>query len=147
MYWLKPFYSFRGRTNRARFWLVSITASVYSEVLMLLWDSSDLAQGTAAGKFLLAAAFLPAIVSCLAVCVTRLHDRNKSAWWLVPFLVAPMALETVAQVNDLDAALTVGLMVLSGTLSLWALVELGVLRGSVGANAYGPDPVADMATA
>jgi uncharacterized membrane protein YhaH (DUF805 family) len=39
----------------------------------------------------------------------------------------------------------VALMVLAGALGLWAFVELGLLRGTAGANAYGPDPLADAA--
>lgn len=30
-------------------------------------------------------------------------------------------------------------------ISIWALVELGFLRGTVGANRYGPDPLASPA--
>jgi len=145
MYWLKPFYSFRGRTNRARFWLVSIICSVYSEALNLVWDDSRIADAATGSNLLFIAAALPPLVACVAVSVTRLHDRNKGAWWLIVFLIAPLALETVAQLNTLDAAPMVILMVLSGAIGLWAFVELGVLRGTTGGNDYGPDPLADIA--
>ena len=149
MYWLKPFYSFRGRTNRARFWLVSIVCSVYSEAVMLMWDDYGIDDTLAGRAYLLGAAlaavFVPPLVSCVAVTVTRLHDRNKNAWWLIVFVVAPLALQTVAQLNTLDAAPMVIMMAAGGALTLWAFVELGVLRGTVGANAYGPDPLADIA--
>ena len=147
MYWLEPFYSFRGRVNRARFWLVSIIWSVYSEALLLIWDDFGVADALADKPYrlgaILAAAVLPLIVSCLAVSVTRLHDRNKSAAWLILFLIAPGALESMAQLNNIDAAPMVFLMVISGAIALWAFVELYCLRGTVGANTYGPDPLAD----
>ena len=149
MDWLKLFFSFRGRVNRAGFWTVSVTWFVLGQVFNYIWTASGAAEIPFGRNHLvdaaLIAAALPALASCLAVCVTRLHDRNKSAAWLVPFCVGPPVIEIVASLNDLDAALMVALMVLAGALGLWALVELGLLRGTAGANAYGPDPLADAA--
>jgi uncharacterized membrane protein YhaH (DUF805 family) len=51
----------------------------------------------------------------LAVSVKRWHDRDKSAWWLL-----------------------VNLLPLVGW--LWALLENGMLRGTRGANRFGPGP-------
>jgi uncharacterized membrane protein YhaH (DUF805 family) len=149
MDWLKLFFSFRGRVNRAGFWTVSVTWFVLGEVLNYIWTASGTAEIPFSRDVVVDAAFiaaaLPALASCLAVCVTRLHDRNKSAGWLVPFVFCPPLIEVIASLNDLAAALMVALMVLAGALSLWAFVELGLLRGTAGANAYGPDPLADVA--
>jgi uncharacterized membrane protein YhaH (DUF805 family) len=149
MDWLKLFFSFRGRVNRAGFWTVSVTWFVLGEALNYIWSESGAAEIPFGRNHLLDAAFiaaaLPALASCLAVCVTRLHDRNKSAGWLMPFLFCPPVIEVIASLNDLDAALMVALTVLAGALSLWAFVELGLMRGTAGANAYGPDPLADVA--
>jgi uncharacterized membrane protein YhaH (DUF805 family) len=49
------------------------------------------------------------------VSVKRLHDLNKTGWWYL-FYVIP------------------------GAGWIWSFVELGCLRGTVGANRYGPDP-------
>jgi len=86
----------------------------------------------------------PPIASCLAVSVRRLHDRDRSAWWLLLYLLAPLTLQTIAAFNDLDAALTVMLNVLAGAITIWALVDLGCLRGTWGTNRYGPDPLAGV---
>ena len=53
----------------------------------------------------------------IAVAVKRYHDRNKSGWWVLIVLVP----------------------VIGG---LWYLIECGFLRGTVGPNNYGPDPLA-----
>ena len=37
--------------------------------------------------------------------------------------------------------------VASFVISIWGLVELGFLRGTVGPNPYGPDPLQPLATA
>jgi uncharacterized membrane protein YhaH (DUF805 family) len=49
--------------------------------------------------------------------IKRCHDRGKSAWWCL-LLIIPI----------------VGL--------IWAIVDLGILAGTQGANEYGPDPLA-----
>ncbi len=85
---------------------------------------------------------LTMFISCVAVGVTRLHDRNRGAWWTLLFYLAPPVMQTIASSYDLDAAVTVALMVLSGALSVWALIELGCLAGTPGRNRYGPNPLA-----
>ena len=52
----------------------------------------------------------------LAVQIKRWHDRDKSGWWALLNLVP-----------------------LIGT--LWILIECGFLRGTYGANRFGPDPL------
>jgi uncharacterized membrane protein YhaH (DUF805 family) len=77
-----------------------------------------------------------------AVAIKRLHDRDKSAWWYLVYGVAPFGLFIAAialwTLRALEAATT--LFVLSIIGLIWAIVELGFLRGTVGPNRYGPDP-------
>jgi uncharacterized membrane protein YhaH (DUF805 family) len=84
------------------------------------------------------------LTSCLAIGVTRLHDRNKSAWWVLLFYFCPPIVETLASLNALDSAM-VFLNILSLAITLWAFVELGFWRGTFGPNRYGPDPLDDAA--
>lgn len=58
----------------------------------------------------------------LAVSVKRCHDRGKSGWFLL-----------------------VGLIPVLGT--LWLLIDLGFLRGTVGPNRFGDDPLSGLAPA
>ena len=93
------------------------------------------------------------VIALLAVSTKRLHDRNKSAWWLVLFLVLPFALSL------LKCVAPPGLLAMGGNFGpygvgwgtahligviffVWGLVELFLLRGTVGENRYGPDPLA-----
>jgi uncharacterized membrane protein YhaH (DUF805 family) len=80
-----------------------------------------------------------------ATTIKRLHDRNKSGWWIVPFCVAPSLLYELLW---LDAPLTVALIVgaLGFGLALWGFVELFFLKGSGGPNRFGPDPLASRDT-
>jgi uncharacterized membrane protein YhaH (DUF805 family) len=84
-----------------------------------------------------------------ALSAKRLHDRGRSAWWLLPqflliflsltvaFLGLGMAEEDQTRVFAVAAILGIpGLL-----LSLWLFVELGFLKGTVGPNRYGRDPL------
>jgi len=87
----------------------------------------------------------------VALMVKRLHDRDRPAW-LAGLFLAPNLIKNVTDVigvtgdrlapNILDVTLG-GLAFVFG---IWAFVELGCLRGTVGTNQYGPDPLMTHAT-
>jgi uncharacterized membrane protein YhaH (DUF805 family) len=145
---MKIFFSFRGRANRAAFWLVSVTWFVVAPALYYAWTASGGSAVSPSVNHLGDAGFIvvaiAVLTSCLAIGVTRLHDRNKSAWWVLLFYFCPPIAETLASLNALDSAM-VFLNILSLAITLWAFVELGFLRGTFGPNRYGPDPMDDAA--
>jgi uncharacterized membrane protein YhaH (DUF805 family) len=128
-------FSFKGRINRAKYWLVLLVSSaIFVTAVLIAFAAQSWALGILAGLLL-----IPTLVSSLAVAVKRLHDREKNAWWLLVFYLLPALLDGIANVTG-DASLVFSLA--SFAVSLWALVELGCLRGTIGDNQYGPDPLA-----
>ena len=99
----------------------------------------------------MAALWLMLMYVGLAIFVKRLHDRNKSAWWLLLYWLLPMALQiySYATAPSFGAALmnirtplgyaAYGIAML---ISLWVFVELYIFRGTRGENRFGPDPLA-----
>jgi uncharacterized membrane protein YhaH (DUF805 family) len=77
------------------------------------------------------------MISGVAVGTKRLHDRDKSGWWLVLFYPVPPMLNGLGKMTGVP--LIFGLASLA--VSIWALVELGFLRGTSGPNEYGSDPL------
>jgi uncharacterized membrane protein YhaH (DUF805 family) len=146
---LRLSFSFCGRVNRAGFWIVSMTWLVVSVVLTINWPEAGVSAILLGGHEPVALAgaviAIPVLVSSVAVCVRRLHDRDKSAWWLVLYVLCPPLLEVIAAVPNLDSALAVALMVLSIAIGLWTFIDLGCIPGTEGANRYGPDPLAGAA--
>ena len=85
--------------------------------------------------------YIPLIWIGLAIGAKRLHDRDKSAWWLLVFYVLPGILSSLGnQMDDLGFLI---LHVVSFAITVWAFVELGCLRGTLGPNQYGPDPLSN----
>lgn len=135
-------FSFRGRASRITYWRVQLAASA---VIAVLWVTTIfLAMGAGDIAAIPLLLLLPVLVAALAVNVRRLHDRDKSAWWLVAFWAAPALCFAAAsglteQTGDGGTpALAAGLAGL--VFELWALVEIGFLSGSKGANRFGPAP-------
>jgi uncharacterized membrane protein YhaH (DUF805 family) len=138
-------FSFSGRLNRKPYWLTTLCLIlIFLVVIALVFViggagllSGDL-SGLGAAFIILALAYIPLLWIGLALGVKRLHDRNKSGWWLLLFWVLPAILQGVGeQIDGIGIVLT-----LAGLgISIWGLVEIGFLRGTVGPNQYGPDPL------
>jgi len=87
--------------------------------------------------------FVAAIRLLAATAVRRLHDRNESGWWIVPFFIAPILLSNVGDWLG-DSYPADFLMLVMIALSLWGFVEILCLRGTRGPNRFGPDPQAPV---
>jgi len=171
-------FGFSGRINRAKIWLFIL-------IVVLFWIAMGIAISVFAAMQLggqsqpanltpeqivskLGAVFLVCGIvylitlwAGLAVTTKRLHDRNKSAWWLLVFIVAPIVLnvprymamwqsfqdgtfQTLVQQGQF-ASIGGPVAIIAGgaasIISLWAFVELYCLAGTTGPNAYGADPL------
>jgi uncharacterized membrane protein YhaH (DUF805 family) len=141
---MNPFvllFGFSGRINRAKFWLAALIYVVFFGAVIGITRavSSSLNAMLAAALI----AYIPLIVSGIAVGIRRLHDRNKSGWWLLVFYVGPLLLNLVSGYALDEAGIAhQAALFLSFAINIWALVELGCLRGTIGQNKYGPDPLA-----
>lgn len=179
-------FSFGGRINRAKQWAfllvvivlgiiqavfvhLTIGIAVVLDVLARKQPLSALTQGNV--RFYVLTLCIVALLGFymrLAVDTKRLHDRGKSAWWLLVFVFAPLVLNIPAL---MEASTNLGhiadviraaqqhlprpahvpmtrspLAILANgaaaILSLWAFVELYCLRGTAGDNRFGSDPLA-----
>ena len=139
-------WSFEGRIGRRTYWLTSFATIIAIIALVGLISvvagaevlTGDFAGNVGAGLLILVLS-IPLVWIGLALGAKRLHDRDKSAWWLLVFYVLPGGLENAA---DFAGSMRFALALASIALSIWALVELGFLSGTSGSNRYGPDPLA-----
>ena len=116
MNWQFLFATFDARIGRQTFWIGTIVLWVVSLIvhgLIAVLFGYDTQAGTGLSGVVVLVMLYPSI----AVGVKRLHDRDKSGWWLL-LLIVPV----------------IGI--------IWYIVEAGCLRGTVGQNRFGPDPLA-----
>jgi uncharacterized membrane protein YhaH (DUF805 family) len=113
------------------------------------FDNADPASTATPMSFIFHAAGIPVFIFSMwflaATTVKRLHDRNRSGWWIVLFFIAPALLGKIAdRLGDSSAADL--LTPIAFGLNLWGFVELMFLKGASGPNRYGPDPLAPVDT-
>lgn len=109
------YFSGKGRISRKVYWLASLP-------LAALWVLCELLKEEVAGGaagVVLPIFLLASLVPNFMLSIKRSHDRDKSGWFVL-----------------------VGVIPVLGP--LWLLVELGFLRGTVGPNRFGADPLAAM---
>lgn len=166
---LRYLFSFKGRINRAKLWLFFPIALVWMfgtrRVIAAaidvpsLWDIAEQQGGSATildllkyrngaiaiGSFF--AAMIPVIYVALAVMGKRLHDRNKSAAWLLLYWLVPQLLFGTAVGLWMASGMAepglpsmIALLVAFGV-SIWSFVEIVCLPGTPGTNRFGPDPL------
>jgi uncharacterized membrane protein YhaH (DUF805 family) len=143
-----PFYfSPSGRISRSQYWLkYFVPVLVIGLILSLL-------QLVGGGFQILSVLFQLAVAwPGVALLVKRIHDRNKSGW-LVWVLYGPMILAVLFSIAAifaiaLSSSEIASLGMISGILwiivvavAIWFFVEFGCMRGTVGVNQYGADPV------
>lgn len=76
----------------------------------------------------------------LATSIKRLHDRDRSAWWMVPFFAVPGLYDHFSDLLPGSYfALITGLIMF--VLMTWGFVELYFLRGTKWTNRFGPNPL------
>ena len=140
---LKRYATFGGRAPRAEYWWFYLGTVVVGFLVQLI-DRMLGTEDTIGAIFNLAL-----LVPWIAVTVRRLHDTDRSGWWLLAF-VAPIAVVgCVAALGALNetyrnttaASFTVGLIAILAVLgAVITFLVFMVLPGTEGSNRYGPDP-------
>lgn len=132
---------FTRRARRLEYWLIApaATLGVVGPVILQALLPAEIQITPSIFLFItLSAAWLN-----LTVGARRLHDRGKSAWWLLVFYGAPVVLPWIAMNlpgGGLRDEVGSAASVVSLCAMVWGVVDLGVLRGQPSANRFGPDP-------
>lgn len=135
-------FSFQGRISRKPLWLAATAMFLVTLIVGLILvfaGAPERIDGLGGVSLLLVILYIPLTWIALTVGAKRLHDRGKSAWWLCLFYFVPGILDALAEFAGVMAIVLTGA---SLALSIWAMIELGFLRGTPGPNAYGADPLA-----
>jgi uncharacterized membrane protein YhaH (DUF805 family) len=165
-------FKFEGRIDRAKCWraaliilcwmiffgiLTVIVISIFGEAKSFGFGINDVFRVldpksfhflSSADLFPLAAKTVGTLVFAwvyLATSIKRLHDRDKSGWWMIPFFVVPGLYNQFGdRLGDSWAMQLVGLIAF--VLGVWGLIEMYFLKGTRGPNRFGPDSLAPVET-
>jgi uncharacterized membrane protein YhaH (DUF805 family) len=112
---LKKYAVFGGRARRKEFWMFTLFSIIISLILAIIDRVAGLDYNSGRNGVLQSIYGLAVLVPTLAVSWRRLHDTNRSGWWMLLYLTC------------------IGIIVL---IVFWAI------EGNAGDNQYGPDPKA-----
>jgi uncharacterized membrane protein YhaH (DUF805 family) len=111
---LERYAEFRGRAPRSEFWWFALFCLLLNFAVGIVGAASE-----TLGGILNMIVALGLLIPSLAVSVRRLHDTDRTGWWLLLYLVP-----------------IVGVIV---------LIVFFVQRGTPGANRFGADPLGNVA--
>lgn len=130
-------FSFEGRIGRQEFILavIGLTAALFGIGFLLHWAAGD--------SFwpLFIAVSVIAAWNMYALMAKRLHDRGYTGWLGVLIYAVPGILTKLADKLESIPLVALAITGLSLLFSLWAIIELYFIRGTVGPSMYGPDPL------
>ena len=141
---LQKYADFSGRAPRAEYWwytLAVVIATILVSIIESLLGLDPIFGAYGPVTLLL---MLALIVPGLAVTVRRLHDTDRSGWWillpLIPYAIG-IALAGPAMVSGSMAGLgTAGIFMLIGLIGAIVLLVFMLLPSTQGANRFGPNP-------
>ncbi len=134
-----------GRIGRRTFWMGIIGLFVVSVVLSVI-------IGAIFGWLSFATRLLEFIVQLVlaypayALMAKRFQDRNRPATYAAVIVVINILYSLIALIGLSGAPGHMNpfgwvVSIVVAIIGIWILIELGFLRGTVGANTYGPDPL------
>lgn len=143
------YFSPDGRISRSQYWLRFFLPVVI--IGLILGVLKAIGAPKALPTLFQLIVFWPGI----AILIKRIHDRDKSGYlvWAAygPLIVAiffgicaVIAMAMLDKVAGAVLAVIAGLSGIAvGIVGIWFFVEFGCLRGTIGVNRFGPDPVAN----
>ena len=117
---LKKYADFSGRAPRAEYWWFYLLIIIGYVIAMILDSMLGLGQTVGPYGVLMAVFALAILIPSIAAGIRRLHDTDRSGWWLL-----------------------IGLVPLIGVI---VLIVFFVTQGTAGPNKYGDDPYAGGAS-
>ncbi len=161
---LKHFlFGFNGRIGRQYWWFGSLAVALLAGMANSLIEVMAKSSGHGAidpmtQEFVPSAPYVVAIlvlglfnlwISC-AIAAKRLHDRDRTGWWLVVPLIAisasfaAMAWSSNLPEDQSTLYFVIGIAILLAAMAIgiWLTIELGFLKGIQGPNRFGADPLA-----
>jgi len=143
------YFSARGRISRSQYWLrFFLPVFLIGAVLALLGEVGGDAV-TSLGSIWQLLVLWPSI----AILIKRIHDRDKSGalvWVLygpmIPAVIVTIAAVIAGAAGSNETAIGLGIVaavfwVAVAGVAIWFFIEFGCMRGTVGPNRFGPDPV------
>jgi len=141
---IQKYAEFSGRASRAEYWWYTLAVIIAYIAVSIVESIIGMDKTVGPYGYLSVLLMLGTLVPSIAVGVRRLHDTNRSGWWvllpIIPYGIG-IALAGPAIMSGSMAGLGVaGIFFVIGLVCAIALIVFMVLAGTKGDNSYGADP-------
>lgn len=135
---LRRYAEFSGRSRRKEYWMYILLLIIVTLVVSFVEGLLGL-NGMIGGLYgpVSALLVLGTLIPSLAVGIRRLHDTNRTGWWMLVGIVPYVASAALLYSGNLVLAGTLGFVALGAAILLLVFM---VLEGTKGPNRFGPDP-------
>jgi len=158
---LKRYADFQGRSRRMEFWMWVLFTLIVGLVLGFIDGILGLRFGPSSSSFSSGATTgfstfssigilgllwsLATLVPNIAVSMRRLHDTDRTGWWLllpvIPYVIGLVIMLGAAAGQNLGLIAVGGIFSLIGLVGAIVLLVFYCLPGTPGSNRFGPDPL------
>jgi len=133
------------RATRSTFW-VSVMALIMIKAILFALASilASIMDGSLASLMffrMLGWVELLAYAYFFKISVRRLHDINRSGWWIAPILCLTIIFTVLAVACESESVVVEVSNWAAIIATLGMIVWLGFVKGAKGPNKYGPDPL------
>ena len=141
---IKKYAQFSGRAPRAEYWWYYLTLLI-AYVVAIFIDRSMGSRVLGPYGILAVLLWCGLLVPTLAVGVRRMHDTDRTGWWIlapiVPYVIGfTMAGPAALDPTRLAAEGTAMIFLLLGLVLAIVVLVFTLLPGTTGPNKHGPDP-------
>jgi len=158
---LKRYADFQGRSRRMEFWMWVLFTLIVGLVLGFIDGILGLRFGPSSSSFSSGATTgfstfssigilgllwsLATLVPNIAVSMRRLHDTDRTGWWLllpvIPYVIGLVIMLGAAAGQNLGLIAVGGIFSLIGLVGAIVLLVFYCLPGTPGSNRFGPNPL------
>jgi uncharacterized membrane protein YhaH (DUF805 family) len=156
---MRRYFDFSGRSSRSEFWFFVLFYIIIYIVAAII-DAFVFGAGERGGMGILTSIVVLAhLIPSISVSVRRLHDIDRTGWWVLFFWGAPILVMVIggllmggsifAMMSGTDAGAAAGLAGMGASFMIIVLVDLAILivalvfyctAGTPGPNRFGPPP-------
>src|SRR5215813_13817613 len=155
-------FSFKGRINRKPWWLATVAVGLAASLVTAILEALARFSGetvvnpvthefepTGIFGLVISIIALANMWVAFALSAKRLHDRDRTGWWLIwqlltltiAVILVVVAVMVPQEQGAVWYALAGGACLAAFVISVWLFVQIGFLRGTQGPNRFGPDPL------
>lgn len=142
---VEKYADFTGRAPRAEYWWYGLGIIIVAILLSIIESILGISHMVGLYGPLSLLLILGTFVPSLAVGVRRLHDTNRSGWWIllpiVPYVLAIVLGGPAMVAGQMSAGAGIAMiMLLIGFVAAIVLLVFMILPSNPGDNRYGPNP-------